>query len=308
MSLAGLGLTHFEEQVYRAMLRGEMDTVEAEQDVLRSAVARLAELELVRIEGERVVAVAADVAIPRLIRFRMQEANAELRRISAAWETVHALTTEGRPPHSYDAMERIEDADEVNERIWSLSLNAREALSVHHNQRKIRPGQLPRYLDRLGDGVVWRTILPRRHLEDQAVAEYCRQLHKGGDLHRVTDESVQQMVILDRTVAFVPIVPNGHRSGALMIRQEGAVATLVDLFERVWTHASDLDSPESSPLDDRERQVLNLLSTVAKDEISARKMGVSLRTYRRYVAKLLTRLGADNRVQAAVLAKDQGWI
>jgi hypothetical protein len=85
-------------------------------------------------------------------------------------------------------------------------------------------------------------------------------------------------------------VPNAHRSGALVIRQPGAVATLVDLFERVWGHATDL------------------LATAVKDEISARQMGVSLRTYRRYVAELLARLGAANRFQAAIVAKQRGWI
>jgi DNA-binding NarL/FixJ family response regulator len=37
-------------------------------------------------------------------------------------------------------------------------------------------------------------------------------------------------------------------------------------------------------------------------------MGVSLRTYRRYVAELLARLGAANRFQAAIVAKQRGWI
>ncbi|MEU7899105.1 hypothetical protein AB0B45_40405 [Nonomuraea sp. NPDC049152] len=56
------------------------------------------------------------------------------------------------------------------------------------------------------------------------------------------------------------------------------------------------------------RQVLHLLSSADKDEIAAREMGVSLRTYRRYVAELLVRLGATNRFQAVLLARKQGWI
>jgi DNA-binding NarL/FixJ family response regulator len=93
-----------------------------------------------------------------------------------------------------------------------------------------------------------------------------------------------------------------------VIRQPGAVATLVDLFERVWGHATDLEPSEQDPLSEREQQVLDVLATAVKDEISARQMGVSLRTYRRYVAELLARLGAANRFQAAIVAKQRGWI
>jgi DNA-binding CsgD family transcriptional regulator len=307
MSLDSLGLTDFEELVYRAMLRHEEPS--GDRRAVQAAIERLTDLELVRVAADgRLTAVAAEVGVTRLIRRRMQETNAELRRISGAWETVHALAAEGRQPGGYDDFERIEGAKQVDERVWELALDAREVLTIHHKERKVQTNRLPRYVERLGDGVEWRTILPRGHVSDPDVLAYCVQLHRAGDRHRLTEEDVQQMIIVDRQVAFVPIVPNAHRSGALVIRQPGAVATLVDLFERVWGHATDLESGEQDPLSERERQVLDLLATAVKDEISARRMGVSLRTYRRYVAELLARLGAANRFQAAIVAKQRGWI
>ncbi|MBP2326823.1 DNA-binding NarL/FixJ family response regulator [Kibdelosporangium banguiense] len=307
MSLDSLGLTEFEELVYRAMLRQEEPA--GDRYAVRAAVDRLTDLELIRAEADgRFSAVPAEVGITRLIRRRMQETNAELRRISGAWETVHALAAEGRQPGGHDDFERIEGAKQVDERVWALALDAREVLTIHHKERKVQTNRLPRYVERLGDGVQWRTILPRGQVSDPDVLAYCMQLHRAGDRHRLTEQDVQQMIIVDRQVAFVPIVPNAHRSGALMIRQPGAVATLVDLFERVWGHATDLEPGEQEPLSQRERQVLDLLATAVKDEISARQMGVSLRTYRRYVAELLARLGAANRFQAAIVAKQRGWI
>jgi hypothetical protein len=225
MSLDSLGLAEFEELVYRAMLRHEEPA--GERSAVRAAIDRLTDLELVRTTGDgRPIAVAAEVGVTRLIRRLMQETNAELRRISGAWETVHALAAAGRQPGDF---EQIEGARQVDERVWELALDAGEVLTIHHKERKVQTNRLPRYVERLGDGVEWRTILPRGHVSDPDVLAYCVQLHRAGDRHRLTEQDVQQMIIVDRKVAFVPIVPNAHRSGALVIRQPGAVATLVDL-------------------------------------------------------------------------------
>lgn len=305
MSLSSLGLTELEETVYRALLRGG----DVDPDASEAAVARLAELELVHLDEEgRAVAVDPDIGISRLIRRRLLQTNAEQRRISAAWETLHELTAEGRTSDSVVSVEKIDGLDAVNERLWSMALDAREVLAVRPSRRRISTDMMPAYLQRLAEGVQWRTIIARQSLTDQAVIEYCTRLHRAGDRHRVVDYAGQQMVIFDRSVVFVPTVPNALRSGALMIRQPGAVATMVDLFEQLWAHAADLE-PDTAPLlSSRERQVLHLLSSADKDEIAAREMGVSLRTYRRYVAELLVRLGATNRFQAALLARKQGWI
>lgn len=305
MNLASLGLSELDESVYRALLR------KAEVGGEQQAITRLVELELAHLDEDgRAVAADPEIAVPRLIKRRLRETNAEMHQISGAWEVVPALSAEraSATATSHDSFERIEGAARVNDRIWSLSQDATEVLAVHHKQRQIRMDHLPRFVERLAQGVQWRTILPREHLNDAAVAEYCLRLHRAGDRHRLTDEVVQQMVILDRSVAFVPTVPNASGVGALMIRQVGAVATLVDLFERVWAHASDLEPAEQSGLTGRERQILHLVATVVKDEIAAREMGISVRTYRRHVADLLCRLEMPNRLQAAVLAKQRGWI
>lgn len=42
--------------------------------------------------------------------------------------------------------------------------------------------------------------------------------------------------------------------------------------------------------------------------IGARDLGVSVRTYRRYVASILLILEASSRPQAALLARERGWI
>lgn len=153
MSLDSLGLTEFEERVYRALLREGETVADGGQDAVEAALTRLAELELVRLDDcGRATAVEPEVGITRLIRRRLQEANAEVRRISSAWETLHSLSAEVRQADTQYSMEKIEGAERVDERIWALAQDAEEALSMHHKQRKVRTGHMPRFIDRLGKG------------------------------------------------------------------------------------------------------------------------------------------------------------
>ncbi|HUR06569.1 MAG TPA: LuxR C-terminal-related transcriptional regulator [Nonomuraea sp.] len=307
MSLSSLGLTALDETVYRALLSGG-DATACGPDLAGAALERLVALELVRLDPDgRPVAVDPEIGISRLIRRRLLETSAEQRRIADVWKTLILLSAQRRGPDRTVTIERIDGIDQVNERIWSLALDAREVLTVQ-SDRCPRPDMLPANLHRLGEGVRWRTIISRKSLVDPELMEYSLTLHRAGNRHRLVDDTGQQMVIVDRSVAFVPTTPDTDSQSALMIAQAGAVATMVDLFERVWTHAVDLEPNPASSLTPRERQVLHLLSSVDKDEIAARQMGVSLRTYRRHVAELFDRLGAANRFQAALLARQQGWI
>ncbi|MCZ0982437.1 hypothetical protein O1L60_35735 [Streptomyces diastatochromogenes] len=51
---------------------------------------------------------------------------------------------------------------------------------------------------------------------------------------------------------------------------------------------------------------MGLLAEGAKDEVIARRMGMSLRTCRRHIADLLEELGAESRFQGGVLAERAG--
>ncbi|GAA3430833.1 helix-turn-helix transcriptional regulator [Kutzneria kofuensis] len=66
---------------------------------------------------------------------------------------------------------------------------------------------------------------------------------------------------------------------------------------------ADFDEPT---LDERNREVAKMLGSGLTDEASARKLGLSLRTYRRRVAELMELLEADSRFQAGLRARDLG--
>jgi sugar-specific transcriptional regulator TrmB/DNA-binding CsgD family transcriptional regulator len=307
--MGDLGLTDLETDVYRSLLRESDSDLGEERGAVVAAVARLAELELVELDPDgRPVAIDPDVAVPSLIRRRMRETTSELGRIASAWATLTRLREDRSGVEQTESVERIDTASEVDERIWSLARDAYEILAIHPYTTHIRRTSIPRYLDRLRDDVQWRTIIHRDCLTTPETIDYYTTLHRAGDRHRFTSDSIQQMIVIDRVAAFVPTIPNQSGVGALVIRQPGTVATLVDLFDQVWSRAADLEPEAHPPLTGTQRQVLDLLNRTDKDETAARRMGVSLRTYRRHVADLLAHFGATTRFQVAVIAKEQGWL
>ncbi|HEX3529839.1 MAG TPA: response regulator transcription factor [Thermoanaerobaculia bacterium] len=65
---------------------------------------------------------------------------------------------------------------------------------------------------------------------------------------------------------------------------------------------------EADPLTDRERQVLRL----AADGLSTARIGAELHlsegTVRNYLSEAISKLGAGNRVEAARIARQKGWL
>jgi DNA-binding NarL/FixJ family response regulator len=81
------------------------------------------------------------------------------------------------------------------------------------------------------------------------------------------------------------------------------------LFRAVWDAAVDLETylrGDVPHLDARGRMILEALGWGLTDESAAKRLGVSLRTYRRRVAELMAELEADSRFQAGLRAGELG--
>ena len=140
--------------------------------------------------------------------------------------------------------------------------------------------------------------------------ERVRALIAAGAEYRTSSELPGRAAVFDRSVALVP-GPDGGSEGALLIRGRELVAYLCQVLDRLWASGSPFG-------DEREvatRELLNsglrralvrMLAEGVKDEMIARRLGVSLRTCRRHVAEILDGLGADSRFQGGVLAERAG--
>jgi DNA-binding CsgD family transcriptional regulator len=160
-------------------------------------------------------------------------------------------------------------------------------------------------------GVRSRILYTRRQLADEPMRDYMHMVREHGADVRIADTLPHRLVIVDRTVSFLPVDPRRLSGGALVVREPAITANLVMLFESLWVGAQALEealaaaAPAASELD---RSVLMLMSSGVKDEAAARQLGISDRTYRRHVADILLRLGSSSRFQAGVEAVRRGWL
>lgn len=134
-----------------------------------------------------------------------------------------------------------------------------------------------------------------------------------GSSIRVAATLPMRMIIVDRITALVPIDPDDPTSGVTVLHHQSLVRLTLELFENVWNLAEDLQVPACSddvvgyepiPL---EREVLRLLGAGLKDEAVARRVGISLRSFRRLMATITSQLDTTSRFQLGVISYEQGW-
>lgn len=327
--MAVLGVSGLEEELYRHYLRNPgtpADDVHlllhADAAEVQTCLRRLRALELLhpaRSDG-LVTPVDPESALARLMDRRISELHRELQRVTRSRHVVESLRAEAVARRGAAAdIEQLEGLADIRNRIDDLAFFARdEILAVEtyprlsaENVARSRPLDL-RCLRR---GVRIRNVVVRAALDDRPTAAYLRELVTHGAEIRVTGATAERMIVYDRRAALVPLDPQNTARGALLVHKNGLVTNIIALFEKIWEAAEDLSRVAGADgrgpypeLTERERQVLAFMCTGGKDEAGAREMGVSVRTYRRYVAALLQTLGAGNRAQAALLARERGWI
>jgi two-component system response regulator DesR len=97
--------------------------------------------------------------------------------------------------------------------------------------------------------------------------------------------------------------------------KDAPAATLADAVRRVHAGGRAID-PElateawggEDPLTDRERQVLRLADEGLTSADISQRLHLSEGTVRNYLSEAISKVGAVNRVQAARLARERGWL
>jgi hypothetical protein len=116
---------------------------------------------------------------------------------------------------------------------------------------------------------------------------------------RTLDEFFNRMIVVDRRVA---VIPGGDDLRvAIAVREPSVVAYLVDVFERAWERGRTFTNKDTSILKDiavEQRQMtIRMLVEGHADPVSAKRLGVSPRTYAGYVADLKDEYEAETRFQ-----------
>jgi hypothetical protein len=100
-------------------------------------------------------------------------------------------------------------------------------------------------------------------------------------------------------VAVIPSSEDHHQ--ALALRDKSVVAYLVDVFDRAWERGRPFTAHEARNekviADDVRALTIRLLIEGHSDPASAKRLGVSTRTYAGYIAALKEEYGVQTRFQ-----------
>lgn len=148
-------------------------------------------------------------------------------------------------------------------------------------------------------GVRMRTLYQHSARRSKVTHKYVEAVTARGAEVRTLDEFFNRMIVVDRRVAVIPGVEG--LSVALAVREPSLVAYLVDIFERTWERARPFTNREVSVSRDiaAEQRAMTIRMLIAgyADPASAKRLGVSPRTYAGYVAALKREFDAETRFQ-----------
>lgn len=148
-------------------------------------------------------------------------------------------------------------------------------------------------------GVSVRTMYQHSARRNPATRAHVDQLVASGGQVRTLNEVFNPFVAVDRRVVVLPD-PTTEAS-ALAVHEPGLVAHLVGGFDQCWERAGDFNERAGLPArpvtDDVHQLTLRMLVEGHSDHASAKRLGVSTRTYAGYVATLKDNYRVQTRFQ-----------
>ncbi|MBB5120347.1 hypothetical protein AF335_17935 [Streptomyces eurocidicus] len=156
-----------------------------------------------------------------------------------------------------------------------------------------------------------RVLCPHTLRADAAARSVLARLVQDGAQVRTCTEAFDPVVIFDGQAVFLPAGDGQGADGGAFAYEQRLVAFLGRMFERLWEPAGPVEGAApgyGDTLGDLRATILQLLASGLKDEVIARRVGMSSRTFRRHLAALMQELGAGSRFQAGVRAARLGLV
>ena len=334
--LESLGFSEAAESVYRLLLRDPMvcDEVAASRLGLsvaevEAARAQLIQAGLIRNSWDDDSAIAfgnPEVLLDAAIRRQEAELAQRQEQLATSRVELQSLLTEyleatSQPSVAGEVVELVgREAIQRELETWSHKVQY-EMLALHpdtsYSAEMLEAAEAMDLLA-LERGVKMRSVYPEDCRSDPAVLAYHRTVIKHGAEVRYAKQVPARLLVFDRQVGIIPAYSADNRRAALRLEGEGVAAMLVLNFDLVWSAATPEDAEDArveieapgadhGPTD-LDRILLQLLSMGVKDEAAARHLGVSVRTVRRQIADLMSRLHAGSRFEAGMQAAMRGWL
>lgn len=154
-----------------------------------------------------------------------------------------------------------------------------------------------RHVLALERGVQFRLVYQHAARRHPATHGYVAAVTARGAEARTLDELFDRVIVVDRKLA---VVPGDSPDAAVVIREPSVVAYLARSFERSWKRARVFEGGEERPARigaEQRAMTIRMLLAGLPDVGSAKRLGVSPRTYAAYVAELKNEFGVGTRFQ-----------
>ena len=261
--------------------------------------------------------VAPAVALHRLLRASGARIADERRREERLAETFEPLMRiDGRRTGTSDTatITVVSGFDRINLAIAEVMAEASlEVLAIQPRRRSpesldLNADALRRDQALLDRGGRIRTLYPHALRHQPAVLTRYEQL-RGDAEARTLDEVTDRLIVIDRTVAFIPA--NADRTMALEVRHPALITQFVTVFDRLWHLATPMypeavRQPSLNGIPPRQRAIASLLIEGHTDAVIADRLGMNVRTVRVHIAKLAATLGSESRAQLGYLIGQSG--
>jgi hypothetical protein len=266
---------------------------------------------------EVLVPIAPDVAAAELVspaENQIRDLQQAVVGVRGKLLSLRSVYFEGRRARNqFEALDVVEDVAQIRSLVSDLGRSCRsEFWAVQPGGSRpaevIKPATQAA-LKMLARGVQLRGIYQHTVRTDLVTSSYVRAVTAAGAEIRTTAEVIDRMLMYDREIVVIPKHGTGDDPAAVVIREPTLVALLCAVFEHQWDNSQPFapDSAKAVSLpDDIEDSIIRLMALGYKDEMVARRLGMSVRTCRRHIAEITEALGATSRFQAgfnAALAK-----
>ncbi|VXC37766.1 LuxR family transcriptional regulator [Nocardioides sp. AX2bis] len=165
-----------------------------------------------------------------------------------------------------------------------------------------------RDIEMLERGCTMRTLYQHSARRSTVTHQYVSAVTERGAEVRTLDEFFNRMLVFDRRVAVIP--GDDDLRLAIAIREPSVVAYLVDVFERAWERGRPFTNRDTAMMKDiaaeQRAMTIRMLIEGHSDPASAKRLGVSPRTYAGYVADLKAEWDAQTRFQLGYVMGTKG--
>ncbi|MEU4231616.1 helix-turn-helix domain-containing protein [Nonomuraea sp. NPDC026600] len=341
--LGAVGITDFDERVYRLLLRmpgrrtGDLAAgLGVGPARVRPALARLVEGGLLRRTGPgRYEAVPPEAAIKWLVDRRRLETEARLAEVRTVVSDFEQLYHSGRMAAAPNGVVEILAGQEAVKRVMTelqrtvsvevLGFDRPPYLGRPDDSQDTNQSELDGTRNLLARGVDIRVVYCPESLDRPGRLETLVRLAEEGERSRFVAHLPFKLRIVDRKAGLFPLV-DGVYDNIALLHPSRLLDALVELFDFYWERGRPLaglpgagmpdtglartrlpDAAKERPAEE-DLLVLRLLNAGLKDEAIGRHLGVSARTATRKIAVMVERLGVTTRFQAGAEAAARGWL